>query len=238
MLAVISWQQVHVEAKCDSVAGRASAQHVGPSSTTFASADMAWGTLHCVLPGLTDQSLSQEPFPWAGAWPGVRFICYASFGYFGRGQPRSALLSKMIYQMEFKFSFSTFEQDVMPLVIQTPCVEHAIPPTFAYSLFKQTELWGLSGIRVAPSQGVLTGVLSCTPLAQQGVLRLPTHLPVGDLLTQSCPVSAGECEHECHPHLFWSCPRCSWPSRDSWTHFRRFLTVAREPSSDLDPFCS
>lgn len=142
----------------------------GLPATTFASADMAWGTLHCVLPGLTDlQSLSQEPFPWAGAWPGVRFICHASFGYFGRGQPRSALLSKMIYHMEFKFSFSTFEQDVMPLVIQTPCVKHAISPTFAYSLFKQTELWGLSGIPVAPSPGVLTGVLSCTPLAQQGV---------------------------------------------------------------------
>lgn len=93
------------------------------------------------------QSLSQEPCPWAGAWPGASFICYSSFGYCGRGQPRSALLYKMIHHMQCKFSFSTFEQDVMPLGIQTPCVEHAISPTFAYLLFKQTELWGLSGIR-------------------------------------------------------------------------------------------
>lgn len=103
-------------------------------ATTFASAHMAEGTYHSVLPGPTDlQSLFQGPCLWAGAWPGVRFIYYSFFGYFGRGQPRLALLYKMIYHIQCEFSFSTFEQDVMLLVIQTPCVEHAISPTLAYS---------------------------------------------------------------------------------------------------------
>lgn len=85
----------------------------------------------------------------------------------------------------------------MPMVIQTSRVEHAISLLSAYSLFICWSPGGVHGIMEAPS----TGMLSCIPLGTAGCLMAPTLLSVGDLLTQSCPVPASECEQGHYSHL-------------------------------------
>lgn len=57
---------------------------------------------------------------------------------------------------------------------------------------------------MAPSPGILRGLLRCTLLGTVGCVKAPTILFVGDFLTQFPPVPAREYERGCYPHLCWS----------------------------------